>query len=54
MAKNIAGYNTRLFKKVADDGAITYEVRLASAAVDAGKYPGSRILQLITLGSSRK
>ena len=46
-AKNIAAYNTRLFKKVADDGAITYEVRLASAAVDASKWLGSRILLLI-------
>ncbi len=35
--KNISAYNTRLFKKIADDGKITYEVRLASAAADAGK-----------------
>ncbi|XP_072032352.1 dipeptidyl peptidase 3-like [Amphiura filiformis] len=33
--KSISAYNTRLFKKVADDGKVTYEVRLASAA-DAG------------------
>ena len=36
--KNISAYNTRLFKTVGDDGSVTYEVRLASALSDSGRF----------------